>query len=99
MLLSFKAAVAARGVLCAIGLGAACPGSSAPAPLQLADLLNRVAMANHNVATERHQVDAARSERTGAWSIFEPQLTTEFTREGNRRLNSRERFLSQSSPQ
>lgn len=98
MPLSFKAAAAARWLLYTISLSTACTGICAPAPLNLSDLLGRVAAGNLNVATERHQIDAARAERTGAWAIFEPQLTTEFTREGNRRLNSRERFLSQSSP-
>jgi len=95
---SFAAAALVRWSLYASGLFVSYTGLSAPPTLQLSDLLNRVAAANLNVATERHQVEAARSERSGAWAIFEPQLTTEFTREGNRRLNSRERFLSQSSP-
>jgi len=94
-----EATAVARWSLCVSGLIVACTVIAAPAPLQLSDLLNRVAAANLNVATERHQVDAARSERSGARAIFEPQLTTEFTREGNRRLNSRERFLSQGAPE
>jgi outer membrane protein TolC len=98
MPLRHRVTVASRCALYTLVLGLPCIGSGAAATLQLSDLLNRVAAANLNVATERHQVDAARAERTGAWSIFEPQFTSEFTREGNRRLNSRERFLSQSSP-
>ena len=98
MPLGSKTAAAARWLLYAISVGAACTGICAQATLHLAELLGRVSAANQNVATERHQIDAARAERSGAWSIFEPQLTTEFTREGNRRLNSRERFLTQSSP-
>lgn len=94
-----EATKVARWSIYVSGLLIACSGISAPAPLQLSDLLNRVAAANLNVATERHQVEAARSERSGARGIFEPQLTTEFTREGNRRLNSRERFLSQGTPE
>jgi outer membrane protein TolC len=74
-------------------------GAEPAAPsLQLSSLLHRVVEANLNVASERHQVDAARAERAGAWSIFEPHFTMEFTREANRRLNSREQFLSQASP-
>ena len=94
----FHAAAAARWLIYPIALVITCKGISAQATLQLSELLSRVAAANQSVANERHQVDAARAERNGAWAIFEPQFTTEFTREGNRRLNSRERFLSQSSP-
>jgi outer membrane protein TolC len=99
MSLSLKTAVTAvRWVLYTLGPGTACIGICASATLHLSDVLGRVAAANMNVATERHQIEAARAEGTGAWAIFEPQLTTEFTREGNRRLNARERFLSQGSP-
>ena len=98
MPLSFKAAATLRWLLYPISVGFACTGICAQATLHLADLLTRVSAANLNVATERHQIEAARAERSGAWAIFEPQFTTEFTREGNRRLNSRERFLTQSSP-
>jgi outer membrane protein TolC len=75
-------------------LSAAEPGTV----LQLNDLLRRVAEANLHVSAERSEVEASRAERDGAWSIFQPQFTTEFAREANRRLNSRERFLSQASP-
>lgn len=98
MLLRFAATAPVRWSFFFGTLVATCPGASEPPALRLSELLNRVATSNLNVATERHQVEAARSERSGAWGIFEPQLTTEFTREGNRRLNSRERFLSQGSP-
>lgn len=72
--------------------------AEAPRPVRLDDLLRRVAGANLNVAAERSQLEAARFEQRAAWGILEPQFTSSFTREANRRLNSRERFLSQASP-
>jgi outer membrane protein TolC len=95
---SVRLSLAVGASLAVVAAGTTLVASAAESSLQLATLLRRVADANLNIATEKHEVNAVRAERSGAWSIFEPQLTTEFTREGNRRLNSRERFLSQASP-
>lgn len=93
--LSLAVAMFGAGIAPCVDLA---PRAHAAETLALSDLLRRVADANLNVSAERHLVDAAREERAGAWGMFEPRLQAEFTREGNRRLNSRERFLSQASP-
>lgn len=69
-----------------------------PTQLSLHELLRRVYASNLNIAAEQRQLDASRAEAEGAWGLFEPRFVTEVTIEGNRRLNSRERFLAQGTP-
>lgn len=61
------------------------------------DLLKRIVAQNLRVEVERLNLAAARHDSRAEKGLFEPQFVASFTREANRRQNTRERFLSQAT--
>ncbi len=66
-------------------------------PLSRDDVLQRIIAQNLRIQVEHLTLSAARSEAKAEKGLFEPQFVASFTREANRRQNTRERFLSQST--
>lgn len=61
------------------------------------EVLRRIVAQNLRVQVEHLNLSAARHDAKAEKGLFEPQFVASFTKEANRRQNTRERFLSQAT--